>query len=173
MFYSWSIFIWTVNRKTGSRQDRNSSPRGIFLNLGWSEQHLIENSKHIFHPRNELHGLVPNCKFMYQWAIYVLPWLVLGRSIVGIYKSLTDTWMWKLGDRTLQFYFENNDAEQFHFWEYIIRNQTFILDSHRPFICSEETEPEPCKDRNVHDVAYFWTLSICIWTGNGTLYQPI
>jgi hypothetical protein len=27
-------------------------------------------------------------------------------------------------------------AAQFHFWEYINRNQTFILDSHRPFIWS-------------------------------------
>ncbi len=26
--------------------------------------------------------------------------------------------------------------EQFHFWEYINVNQTFISDSHRPFICS-------------------------------------
>ncbi len=26
--------------------------------------------------------------------------------------------------------------EQFHFWEYINGNQTFILDYHRPFICS-------------------------------------
>ncbi len=25
---------------------------------------------------------------------------------------------------------------QFHFWEYINGNQTFLLDSHRPFICS-------------------------------------
>jgi hypothetical protein len=25
---------------------------------------------------------------------------------------------------------------QFHFWEYVIGNQTLILDSHRPFICS-------------------------------------
>jgi len=25
---------------------------------------------------------------------------------------------------------------QFHFWEYINGNQTFILDSHRSFICS-------------------------------------
>jgi hypothetical protein len=24
----------------------------------------------------------------------------------------------------------------FHFWEYVNQNQTFILDSHRPFICS-------------------------------------
>jgi hypothetical protein len=27
---------------------------------------------------------------------------------------------------------------QFHFREYINGNQTFILDSHRPFICSAE-----------------------------------
>jgi hypothetical protein len=28
-----------------------------------------------------------------------------------------------------------------HFWEYINGNQTFILDSHRPFICSALTLP--------------------------------
>ncbi len=33
-------------------------------------------------------------------------------------------------------FFGNNKAAQFHFWEYMNQNQTFILDSHRPFICS-------------------------------------
>jgi hypothetical protein len=30
------------------------------------------------------------------------------------------------------------EAMQFHFWEYINQNQTFISDSHQPFICSAE-----------------------------------
>ncbi len=35
--------------------------------------------------------------------------------------------------------FENKEAAhkaQFHLWEYINGNQTFILDAHQPFICS-------------------------------------
>ncbi len=42
----------------------------------------------------------------------------------------------KLGARTLSFFFGNNEAAHFHFREYINGNQTFILDSHWPFICS-------------------------------------
>ncbi len=36
----------------------------------------------------------------------------------------------------MQFCFRNKEAAEIHFWEYIYGNQTFILDPHRPFICS-------------------------------------
>ncbi len=49
---------------------------------------------------------VPVPKFMFLWAIYIFPWSVclfccrkIGGPIVGIYKSLTETMMWKLGLR--------------------------------------------------------------------------
>ncbi len=42
----------------------------------------------------------------------------------------------EIGRIDFMFYCRNNEAEQFHFWEYINQNQTFILDSHRPFIYS-------------------------------------
>ncbi len=48
--------------------------------------------------------------FQYLWAIYIFPWSVclfccrkIGGPIVGIYKSLTDTWIWKLGTRPHSF----------------------------------------------------------------------
>ncbi len=46
----------------------------------------------------------PISTFMCLWAIYIFPVSVcpfgcskIGRLILGIYKLLTDTWMWKLG----------------------------------------------------------------------------
>ncbi len=95
-------------------------------------------------PRNGNYAaLFPIPMVMYLWVIYILPGSVClfgcskrGISILEIYKSLTATWMWKLGDRTLWFCFGNNDVPKCHFWEYVNQNLTFILDSHQPFICS-------------------------------------
>jgi hypothetical protein len=44
--------------------------------------------------------------------------------------------MWKWETEHYNSVLENHEVLKFHFWEYINRNQTFILDFHRPFICS-------------------------------------
>jgi hypothetical protein len=44
------------------------------------------------------------------------------------------------GRQNTIFLFGNNDPAQFSSWEYINENQTFILGSHRPFICSAVVE---------------------------------
>jgi hypothetical protein len=55
---------------------------------------------------------VPISTFMCLWAIYIFPGYVhilscsrIGTLIMGIDKSLTDTWMWKLGLWLSQFLF--------------------------------------------------------------------
>jgi hypothetical protein len=49
----------------------------------------------------ELHSLSPNFHIHVFVSDFYIPWIgphkVIGISIVWIYKSLTDTWMWKLG----------------------------------------------------------------------------
>jgi hypothetical protein len=78
---------------------------------------------------------------MCLWAIYIFPGSVhscskIDRPILEIYKSLTDIWVLEMVERTLWLCFGHKEAAHFHFWEYINGNQTFKLDSHRPFICS-------------------------------------
>jgi hypothetical protein len=65
--------------------------------------HCNENSIHVF-LFWELRGLSPNFHFHVSVSDLSIPRIGkhiscrrIGRSIVGIYKSLPDTWMWKLG----------------------------------------------------------------------------
>ncbi len=75
----------------------------IVLARARSVQHCNENPIYVF-LFWELRGLSPNLHIHVSMSDLYIPRIGLhiscsriGRLIVGIYKSLTDTWMWKLG----------------------------------------------------------------------------
>ncbi len=70
-------------------------------------------------PKKYCTASVPISTLMCLWAIYIILWSVglfcysnMCGLILGIFKSFTDTWMWKLWLRWVA---------QFLFWEYINR----------------------------------------------------
>ncbi len=76
----------------------------IFLHC----RHNTENLKQMF-PEMELHGLSSNFHIHVSMSDLYIPTIGLPILLLGIYKSLTDTRMWKLGLRPCKFFF----------WEYI------------------------------------------------------
>ncbi len=75
--------------------------------------------------------------FMYLWKFYIPGSVCLfGSSKIG--RPITDTWMWEKGDmQNILILLGNNKVTQLNFWQYINRNQAFILDI-QPFICSAD-----------------------------------
>ncbi len=71
--------------------------------------HWNENPIYVF-PEKELRGLSPNFRVhvsVRDLVFHIFSCSRIGRPIVGIYKSLTDTWMWKLGLRPCNSFSEN------------------------------------------------------------------
>ncbi len=118
-FINWSVQILDTPPKTLSRvhlkkinRKKMFSPKRV-SNLGRLTVPKIWN-KHSQKRNCAAPGRIPT--FLFMWAIYIFPWSVclfccrkIGGPKVGIYRLLTDTWMWKLGLRP---------AAQFLFWEY-------------------------------------------------------
>jgi hypothetical protein len=116
----------------------------IWLHI--SQAHCTKNQIYVF-PEMKLHGasfLIPTFMSVSYLCIPSLSICLQQNrqtdpeniSLHDTCMIQADTLMWKLGDRTLYFCFWKNEASHFHFQEYMNRNQTLILDSHWPFICS-------------------------------------
>jgi hypothetical protein len=90
-------------------------------------------------PGKELCGLSPNSYIHVSVSdLYIQHiWLQQNRQTDPKYINLSQ--IYESRNWETEHYnsvFGNNEAAQFPFWKYITRNQTFILDSHRLFICS-------------------------------------
>ncbi len=78
--------------------------RSSITHANWWHKHCTENPVYLF-PEMESRGLsdsVPTSTFIcllaiyiFQGSVHIFSWSRIGRPIVEIYKSLTDTWMWK------------------------------------------------------------------------------
>ncbi len=110
---------------------------------------------------------------MFLWAVYIFPGSVClfccrkkGGPNLGIYRSLTDTWMWKLGLRPAQLLF----------WEYINRNFFAVHGLHCTFTRQDVRQQVwafrpvcwECSFILVHTVytvctVYVWIIGVIFW----------
>jgi hypothetical protein len=98
--------------------------KGVWSHCKWrpGENPIEMSGSNLCTPRNETTWVallfqnriimfcLPISTFLYLRAIYIFPgsvclfcWSQIARSILGIYKSLTDTWMQELGSRLRSF----------------------------------------------------------------------
>jgi hypothetical protein len=153
--------------------------------------HCTENPIYVF-PEMNCSASIPISTFMYLWAIYIFPgsiWLFccsqIGRPILGILyincSQIHECENWE----TEHYNSGKNEAAQIPFWEHINRNQTFILDSHWPFICSADPFTAFCtwRSRIWNEVILKFSVIImgifaymqlctqgCVWQGFGDMW---
>ncbi len=117
-FCTWTFFCWEICHKeieksssfqlclVYRKQCKKSLKMPLISEQGNAlQRHNTKNSKQIF-PEKELRRLRPNFHIHVPVSNLYIPTIglpILSRKIcgpiLGIYKSLTDTWLWKLGLR--------------------------------------------------------------------------
>jgi hypothetical protein len=98
--------------------------------------HFTENPIYVF-PEMKLHGLIPNSCIRGSVSDLYIPRICqLNRQTDPGYINRSEEHECRNWE-TKHYNPVWNKAVQFHFWEFRKRNQTFILDSYPPFICSD------------------------------------
>jgi hypothetical protein len=92
--------------------------------------------------RIKLRGLVPNPYIHVSVSDLYIPMICLPIWLQQNRQTNPDTGMWNLETEHYNSVLEITRPHSFLFWEYINWNQTFILDSHQPFICSAPSPPQ-------------------------------